>query len=254
MNTLWYLVTVAGRRPYGETELANLPVPGVRANTFLLKYTFPGAVTKVVHLSRMCYPESAAHFLSLLLQRLDLDQCRLWDDCSTLIFVNLSDFRPVCRPNPALLFVPFAVLPQAPLSAALANLLNFLLAYEREAGELDFLKGRVFEVILRDTPVRLAIGMRGGRLVSAHGRQADASVSARLSGFIALLSQREDPDTLFFRRELMMGGDTDLGLQVKNVLDQVDPSRLPSVLTRLLVLCDPIVYWLESGARRPGAG
>ena len=44
---------------------------------------------------------------------------------------------------------------------------------------------------------------------------------------LALALRREDPDTLFFKRRLVMTGDTDLGLVVKNALDAIDWSRLP---------------------------
>jgi O2-independent ubiquinone biosynthesis accessory factor UbiT len=37
----------------------------------------------------------------------------------------------------------------------------------------------------------------------------------------------EDPDTLFFQRRLVIEGDTELGLGVKNFLDGLDEERLP---------------------------
>ena len=43
-------------------------------------------------------------------------------------------------------------------------------------------------------------------------------------GYLAL--RREDPDTLFFTRRLVMTGDTELGLVVKNALDAIDWPRL----------------------------
>ena len=39
--------------------------------------------------------------------------------------------------------------------------------------------------------------------------------------------RREDADTLFFTRRLVMTGDTELGRVVKNALDSIDWSRLP---------------------------
>jgi predicted lipid carrier protein YhbT len=36
---------------------------------------------------------------------------------------------------------------------------------------------------------------------------------------VALALRREDPDTLFFSRRLVLEGDTELGLVVKNALD-----------------------------------
>ncbi|HLV27960.1 MAG TPA: SCP2 sterol-binding domain-containing protein, partial [Burkholderiaceae bacterium] len=37
-----------------------------------------------------------------------------------------------------------------------------------------------------------------------------------------LIQRGEDPDTLFFSRRLVMEGDTELGLLVKNTLDALD--------------------------------
>ena len=54
----------------------------------------------------------------------------------------------------------------------------------------------------------------------------DLTISARTRDFIALALREEDPDTLFFNRCLIMEGDTDLGLLVKNTLDAVDWPRL----------------------------
>ncbi|HNM65287.1 MAG TPA: SCP2 sterol-binding domain-containing protein, partial [Accumulibacter sp.] len=44
---------------------------------------------------------------------------------------------------------------------------------------------------------------------------------------LQLLARQEDPDTLFFNRELSIVGDTELGLLVKNMLDAIDWPRLP---------------------------
>jgi predicted lipid carrier protein YhbT len=37
-----------------------------------------------------------------------------------------------------------------------------------------------------------------------------------------LAARKEDPDTLFFSRRLVMEGDTELGLLIKNTLDAID--------------------------------
>ena len=47
----------------------------------------------------------------------------------------------------------------------------------------------------------------------------DVTVRASLRDYVALALRREDPDTLFFSRRLVIEGDTDLGLTVKNALD-----------------------------------
>jgi predicted lipid carrier protein YhbT len=53
------------------------------------------------------------------------------------------------------------------------------------------------------------------------------SFRANLSAFLQLLARQEDPDTLFFNRDLSISGDTELGLLVKNMLDAVEWPQLP---------------------------
>jgi predicted lipid carrier protein YhbT len=47
----------------------------------------------------------------------------------------------------------------------------------------------------------------------------DVTVRASLGDYFALALRREDPDTLFFTRRLVIEGDTELGLEIKNALD-----------------------------------
>ena len=62
------------------------------------------------------------------------------------------------------------------------------------------------------------------------GGGADTEIRGPLGSFILLAAQKEDPDALFFRRQLIIEGDTDLGLQVKNWLDSLDADELPPAL------------------------
>lgn len=48
-------------------------------------------------------------------------------------------------------------------------------------------------------------------------------IQADAHAFIDLLEGREDPDTLFFERRLVMEGDTAFALLLKNTLDAVGP-------------------------------
>mgnify|MGYP000170867434 CR=1 FL=1 len=72
--------------------------------------------------------------------------------------------------------------------------------------------------------LRFSYGARGFRPLF-DASQPDLTISARARDFIALLAREEDPDTLFFDRRLLMEGDTDLGLLVKNTLDGVELPR-----------------------------
>lgn len=47
----------------------------------------------------------------------------------------------------------------------------------------------------------------------------DVTMRASVGDYFALALRREDPDTLFFTRRLVLEGDTALGLEIKNALD-----------------------------------
>jgi predicted lipid carrier protein YhbT len=51
--------------------------------------------------------------------------------------------------------------------------------------------------------------------------------------FVLLALRKEDPDTLFFDRQLVIEGDTELGLIVKNALDRVELPFRDRVLERM---------------------
>jgi predicted lipid carrier protein YhbT len=51
---------------------------------------------------------------------------------------------------------------------------------------------------------------------------ADLTISASAHDFLLLARRLEDPDTLFFSRRLVMEGDTELGLLVKNTIDAIE--------------------------------
>ncbi len=45
---------------------------------------------------------------------------------------------------------------------------------------------------------------------------------------VLIAARKEDPDTLFFQRRLRIEGDTELGLEVKNLMDSIDLELLPA--------------------------
>jgi predicted lipid carrier protein YhbT len=103
---------------------------------------------------------------------------------------------------------------------------------EDTLAEID---GKTFRVTVLDTGGVADFTLQNGLfkpLLRASGTP-DLHFSATLSAFLQLLSRQEDPDTLFFNRELTVEGDTELGLIVKNMLDAVDWSVLAASLSRL---------------------
>ena len=94
---------------------------------------------------------------------------------------------------------------------------------------LALLENRVFYVEVIDTGGRACFTYRDGlfRPVFYPPEESDLTFRANLSAFMQLLARQEDPDTLFFNRELSIEGDTELGLVVKNMLDAVEWPQLP---------------------------
>jgi len=121
------------------------------------------------------------------------------------------------------------LLPEAPPAHALALALNagiFIGLVSRDA--LEPLRGKAVSLEATDLGTRVRVAYDGSRFRAYAGSApADLAIRATVSGFLALGLRREDPDTLFFTRRLVMTGDTDLGLIVKNLLDAIDWSRLP---------------------------
>lgn len=121
------------------------------------------------------------------------------------------------------------LLPEAPPAHALALALNAGILFGLVSRSvLDPLRGKMVSLEATDLGTRVRVIYDGNRFRAyAGGAPADLTIRSTVSGFLALALRREDPDTLFFTRRLVMTGDTDLGLVVKNALDAIDWSRLP---------------------------
>lgn len=121
-------------------------------------------------------------------------------------------------------------LPQWPHSLALATALNAAIKLGLlPEDSLARLEGRSFLVEVVDAGGQACFTYRNGlfRPLFRLPDSPDLSFRASLSAFLQLLARQEDPDTLFFNRDLSITGDTELGLLVKNMLDAVEWPPLP---------------------------
>ena len=143
-----------------------------------------------------------------------------------------------------------ARLPALPPTLALTTLLNLAPRQLLPRDVLAPLTGKRVELRVRDAGLVLALtlGPRGFRPAPAGG-PADLTMSATARDFLALALREEDPDTLFFSRRLLMEGDTELGLLVKNTLDGADWEGLLAQLPPVRLL-RPLLARLN---RRPAA-
>lgn len=122
-------------------------------------------------------------------------------------------------PPPPLSAVPFPV-QKAILERALGMAFRAPLA----RGQLAFLQGRRLRVTVTDFGLCWDITCEpAGLCVRRPGVRADVELRARLHAFALLATRQADPDTLFFQRRLSIAGDTELGLECKNLMDSLEP-------------------------------
>lgn len=142
------------------------------------------------------------------------------------------------RPTlPAPLALPLKLIPGPVHSTVLTTALNALFAARiQESGELEFLRDRVLAIRVRDAQVEYRFRYAGpaGFVPCQAAQQPDLTISGTIYDFLALATRREDSDTLFFNRRVVMEGDTALGLELKNLLDGMDPEALGGPLPPLL--------------------
>ncbi len=121
----------------------------------------------------------------------------------------------------------FARLPQWPPTFALVAALNLALDRVLPRASLEPVVGKTILIDVLDAGLTMSFTLTpAGFRPSPRGVACDLRIAASARDFVALAMRHEDPDALFFDRRLMMEGDTELGLVVKNTLDAVDLSAL----------------------------
>lgn len=143
--------------------------------------------------------------------------------------------------GPSLLKLPLKVTPFAVQRQVLEQLLSWQFRESVKEGELDFLEGKWLKVEVSDLNLVWFISLQNGILVVRSHEQADVHVCAAANDLILIVARKEDPDTLFFQRRLVIEGDTELGLYVKNLMDAFELENMPTPLRfALLQLADLI--------------
>jgi predicted lipid carrier protein YhbT len=115
-------------------------------------------------------------------------------------------------------------LPVQPPSFVVARLLDRLLWPRLDATQRTLLAHRCVEVEVVETGVRvrLVLGARGFG-VARTDEPAAVVVRAQAVALWRLVRGEDDADRLFFERALVMEGDTEFGLVLKNTLDAIGP-------------------------------
>lgn len=150
--------------------------------------------------------------------------------------------------GPSLMSVPVKLAPFALKRQVLEQVLSWQFRQALAEGELEFLEGRWLSIHVRDIGLLWYTLVVDGRLVVSQQADADVSFSADASDLLMIAARKQDPDTLFFQRRLVIEGDTELGLYVKNLMDAIELEQMPKALrVMLLQLAD----FVEAGLKSP---
>ena len=110
-----------------------------------------------------------------------------------------------------------------------------------DEGEIDFLDDKIVLVEIAELSAHWYFTKIGYRLVMLDEAEAlsivpepDVVFSGSVDALVLMASQKVDPDTLFFNRKLSITGDTELGLEIKNLFDQFDLELLDKPFRKLL--------------------
>lgn len=148
--------------------------------------------------------------------------------------------------GPSLLSVPVKLTPFALKRQVLEQVLSWQFRQALDDGELEFLEGRWLSIHVRDIDLQWFTSVVNGKLVVSQNAQADVSFSADASDLLMIAARKQDPDTLFFQRRLVIEGDTELGLYVKNLMDAIELEQMPKALRMMLL---QLADFVEAGMK-----
>ena len=149
------------------------------------------------------------------------------------VFTNVH--HQIVTNGPKVLALPTSLVPFSIQQKLLLQLLEHVFCEAIEDGDLEFLQGKWLKVAVTDLQLTWYLSFENNRLVIAENCESeDVVFSGSANEFILIAGRKEDPDTLFFQRRLSIQGDTELGLEIKNLLDNIDFDNLPSFAQKAL--------------------
>ncbi len=126
---------------------------------------------------------------------------------------------------------PAHLLPSCAHKKLLLEILSRIFSDALEDGDFEFLEDKWLQISILDLDLHWFISYQNEALVIADdAQQQDVRFAGNLNDLVLIMGRKEDPDTLFFQRRLIIEGDTELGLEVKNLMDSVDWEALPPLL------------------------
>ncbi len=113
-------------------------------------------------------------------------------------------------------------------------LLNRTFAKPLSEGDFDAVEGRRISLAIADLGVTLSLTLEAQRLILCR-EKGEATIRGGWREFLCLAARQEDPDSLFFQRRLIIEGDTELGLTLKNLLDGCEEGLVQGRLGELVL-------------------
>ncbi len=141
--------------------------------------------------------------------------------------------------KPSLRIVPFSL-----QKSLLIPALHSVFKEAIEDGDFEFLTGKWLKISITDIDLHWWLSFADGKLIMASPQLAvseDVSFSASGDDLLLIAGRKQDPDTLFFQRRLHIEGDTELGLEVKNLIDAIDVDQLPSSVHKVINILADVV-------------
>ncbi|QQX79144.1 SCP2 sterol-binding domain-containing protein [Shewanella sp. KX20019] len=136
----------------------------------------------------------------------------------------------ILRIAPKALSQPLALIPFSLKADLLKRILGLMLAEQARDEELDFLLERWVAINIEDLGLTFEVSYNGHWQVRPL-QSAEVTFKSNSKALLLIVAAKEDPDTLFFQRKLSIEGDTELGLEVKNLLLSVEFDAMPTAIS-----------------------
>src|SRR5699024_3811151 len=129
-----------------------------------------------------------------------------------------------------MLSIPLRYTPFIAKKYVIEQLIHWVFNKSIADGELDFLQGHWLKIEVTDLQLNWFLTLQDGRLVVSDAQAADVIFRGSANDLILIAARKEDPDSLFFQRRLVIEGDTELGLYVKSLMSSIDLDSMPKFL------------------------
>ncbi|WP_281558958.1 SCP2 sterol-binding domain-containing protein [Thalassomonas sp. RHCl1] len=152
----------------------------------------------------------------------------------------------VIKAIPKVITPTFALLPFSAQQKLLLPVLTSVFKEALEDGDFEFLQDKWLRISITDLNIHWWLSYDQDKLIMAPAKtfskkatpalqqKEDVSFSGSGDDLLLIAGRKQDPDTLFFQRRLKIEGDTELGLELKNLIDAIDLDHLPGEVHNLV--------------------